>query len=79
MAAPSTTALAPYASALLPRPSRPPENPTWLDDIIQRAFGGLAPYKAPVQRVQLAVKGIESNLQMATVMRLLDEAVSKTK
>jgi hypothetical protein len=29
--------------------------------------------------VQLAVKGMESNLQMATVMRLLDEAVAMTK
>ncbi|GBF91791.1 hypothetical protein Rsub_04896 [Raphidocelis subcapitata] len=55
------------------------KTPVWIDDVVQRAFQGLAPFKAPVQRVQLIVKGLESGLQVATLMTALDRAAAALK
>lgn len=53
--------------------------PVWIDDVVQRAFAGLAPYARPEQRVQLIVKSLESSLQVASVMNLLDDAITLAK
>lgn len=55
------------------------KTPVWVDDVVQRAFGGLAPFKVPVERVQLIVKGLESNLQVAVVMSRIDQAIASLK
>ncbi|KAI8476599.1 MAG: Low iron-inducible periplasmic protein-domain-containing protein [Monoraphidium minutum] len=55
------------------------KTPLFLDDIVQRAFSGLAPYTMPVQRVQLIIKSLESGLQVAVLMNQLDLAVKLTK
>jgi hypothetical protein len=54
-------------------------NPVWIDDTMQRAFAGIAPFTTPVQRVQLIVKTLESNLQVAVVMSRLDQAIAFSK
>jgi hypothetical protein len=90
-ASPTLPARSPPSPAHPPPPPPPPplkhyqtlpnitETPVWNDDIVQRAFGGLAPFTTPVERVQLAVKSLESNLQFITVMSRLDQAVKLTK
>lgn len=40
------------------------KTPIWLDDIMQRAFGGIEPFNTPVERVQLIVKTLESSMQV---------------
>lgn len=39
----------------------------WGDDVVQRAFGGIAPFDTPVERVQLIVKSLESSMQVGAL------------
>jgi hypothetical protein len=48
-------------------PNRPAETPLFVDDVLQRAFSGLAPFTTDVERVQLIVKSLESSLQVRGV------------
>jgi hypothetical protein len=68
--------LCPVAPPSLPPPAG---NPAWLDENIQRALSGEAPYTTDVARVQMLVKSLESATQSAAVMGLLDSAVALAK
>lgn len=63
-----------------PHPPAPsPGTPYFIDELLTRAFGGIAPFTTDPQRVQTIVKTLESSLQFAYMMHLFDEAITNAK
>ncbi|KIY98669.1 hypothetical protein MNEG_9292 [Monoraphidium neglectum] len=55
------------------------KSPLFIDEIINKALSGAAPFTSPLVRRELAMKAISSNLMTAYTMHEMDEAAAKLK
>jgi hypothetical protein len=53
--------------------------PAFVDDVVIKALDGAPPFVTDQQRREVAMKGVEANLQVAYIMHELDEAADKIR